>query len=102
VSDLAGAGRGQRVRVSVRPEDIRLLNRPPTEGDAALRGRVLVKTFMGAVTRLDVQCEGLRFRVDAPSSEASKVSGQQEVWLLLPERCRIVEVLDREGTSVGH
>jgi putative spermidine/putrescine transport system ATP-binding protein len=101
VSDLAGAGRGRRVRVSVRPEDIRLLDRQPVGGDAAVRGRVLVKTFMGAVTRLEVQCEDLRLRVDTPSSEASKVSGQQEVWLLLPERCRVIEVLDREGSSSG-
>jgi len=101
VTDLKGVGRGQRVRVSVRPEDIRLLDRAPAEGNVALRGRVLVKTFMGAVTRLDIQCEDLRFRVDAASSEAAKVSGQQEVWLLLPERCRVVEVVDRDGAAVG-
>ena len=101
VHDLRSVRLGQRVRVSVRPEDIRLLDRAPAEGNTVLRGRVLVKTFMGAVTRLDVQCEGLRVRVDAPSSAASIVAGQQEVWLVLPERCRIVEVVDRDGIGVG-
>ncbi len=101
VTDLRDAGRGRRVRISVRPEDIRLMDHPPAGGNTALRGRVLVKSFMGAVTRLDIQCEGLRLRVDAPSSEASRVAGQQEVWLALPERCRVVEILDRDGTGVG-
>jgi putative spermidine/putrescine transport system ATP-binding protein len=102
VPDLKGAGAGDRVRVSLRPEDFRIAARPPAAGTVALQGRVLVKTFMGAVTRVDVQCGEMRLRVDAPSSEASGVSGQQDVWLLFPEHCRVVESLPKEGAGHGH
>lgn len=101
-ADLKGARAGQRVRVSVRPEEIRLLERPPAEGDAALRGRVLVRTFMGAITRLEVECGELRLRVDVPSGAPEGSPGtQQEVWVLLPDRCRVLEVLPEEGGRRG-
>ncbi|MBI4390405.1 MAG: ABC transporter ATP-binding protein [candidate division NC10 bacterium] len=101
-ADLKGARAGQRVRVSVRPEQIRLLGTPPAEGNAALRGRVLVRTFMGAITRLEVECGELRLRVDVPSGAPEGSPGtQQEVWVLLPDRCRVLEVLPVEGGRRG-
>jgi putative spermidine/putrescine transport system ATP-binding protein len=99
VPDLRGAGAGARVRIGIRPEDLRMATRAPLAGANVLQGRVLVKTFMGPVTRVDVRCGDVRLRVDAPSSEAATVSSQQDVWLLFPEHCRVLEVLGQEAAD---
>jgi ABC-type Fe3+/spermidine/putrescine transport system ATPase subunit len=94
LDDLRGARPGDRVRVSLRPEDLRLLTRPPAAGTAALPGRVLVRTFMGAVTRLEVAGAGdLRCRVDVPSADAGRLVGPGEVWLVPVAPARVVDVV---------
>jgi ABC-type Fe3+/spermidine/putrescine transport system ATPase subunit len=78
LDDLRDARAGDRVRVSLRPEDLRCLPRPPAPGTVALRGRVLVRTFMGAVTRLEVAGGDLLCRVDVPSAEVGGLTGQAD------------------------
>ncbi|MDR7543472.1 MAG: ABC transporter ATP-binding protein [Armatimonadota bacterium] len=101
VPDLGGAGPGDRVRIGIRPEDLRIAPYPPLAGANALQGRVLVKTFLGPVTRVEVRCQQMPLRVDVPSAEAVTVSSQQDVWLLFPEHCRVLEVLGKEVADRG-
>jgi ABC-type Fe3+/spermidine/putrescine transport system ATPase subunit len=90
VAGLASARPGGRVQVSLRPEELALHRRPPTR-DTAIPGRVLVRTFMGAVTRFEIAAADLRWRVDVPSGEADGIGGGQEVWLTVAAPGRVVE-----------
>jgi ABC-type Fe3+/spermidine/putrescine transport system ATPase subunit len=90
VAGLRGARPGTRVRVSLRPEDLRLA---APEAAGAVRGRVVVKTFLGATTRLDVDAGALRLRVDVPSSDAGRLTPRQEIWVLPAAPGRVIETV---------
>ncbi|HZS32803.1 MAG TPA: ABC transporter ATP-binding protein [Methylomirabilota bacterium] len=88
VLDLRGARPGDAVRVTLRPEDVRL----STTTAASWRGVVVVKTFLGALTRLDVDVGGVRLRVDLPSPDAARLAARQEVGLAPIAPGRVIEV----------
>jgi putative spermidine/putrescine transport system ATP-binding protein len=93
VVDLRGSRVGSKVRVLVRPEDVRFFAQPPLEGTYS-HGKIVIRTFLGATTRFDTLCGEIRFRVDVPSSEATHFVGTQDVWLSFVNPSRIIEVLD--------
>jgi putative spermidine/putrescine transport system ATP-binding protein len=94
VADLRGAAAGARVRIALRPEDLRLLTRPPEPGTAALVARVVVRTFLGATVRVEVAAGPLRWRVDLPAGAAAGLASRQAVWLLPAGPARVIEVLE--------
>ncbi len=90
---IPGAVNGQKVKVSVRPEDIRCHRwAGPDQG---ARGRVIVRYFFGAVTRMNVSCGDVQLRVDIPSSAATMVGGGDDVCLHFDSPCRVLELLKR-------
>jgi ABC-type Fe3+/spermidine/putrescine transport system ATPase subunit len=96
-SDLGGARPGQRVRVSIHPEALRLAPKGPG-GDGPswqpwIRGRVTVRTFQGATTRMEFVAGDLHARVDVPAADAGVLVGLAEVWLGVAGEVRVIEVL---------
>jgi ABC-type Fe3+/spermidine/putrescine transport system ATPase subunit len=88
-----GAVKGQKVKVSVRPEDIRCHRGSCAEAVHGARGKVIVKYFLGATTRINVSCGNVQLRVDLPSANAGLVAGGDDVCLHFDNPCRILEVL---------
>ena len=81
----ATAARGP-VRAAVRAEDLRLVA-PDRPG---INGRVLVRSFLGARTRLRVELAGgLRVDVDLPSGPDCPCDGQSLRLGLAPDRVRL-------------
>ncbi|RLF01428.1 MAG: hypothetical protein DRK00_11480 [Thermoprotei archaeon] len=71
-----GLGRGSRVVVVVRPEELRLRA-------GGVKGVVRDAAYLGAFTRLWVEVNGVTLKVDVPSAESPRVG--EEVELRLPE-----------------
>jgi hypothetical protein len=95
---MAGGPAGARVRVLIRAEAVRLLS--PTEaeppGSNCLTGTLLVKSFRGSVTLLEVDVQGVLIRAEAASEAADSLEAGKPVRLAIPaEACRIIEVLPR-------
>ncbi|MBI3454941.1 MAG: ABC transporter ATP-binding protein [Candidatus Rokubacteria bacterium] len=96
VSDLNGARPGERVRVGVRPEDIRLVR--PSEG-GHVRGRIVMRSFQGVISRLEVECGDLRLHVDVRSVDARDLAPPREVALSVPLPGRVLERLNRPARA---
>jgi len=92
VEGLKGAPRGEKVKVSVRPEDIRVeQERQSAAAPYKVCARVIVKYFLGASTRINVACGEIQFKVDVPSVAAQRIAGGEELWLSFPSPCRLIE-----------
>ncbi len=93
--DLPASGLrdGQKVKASLRPEDIHCHRGPCAGTDFAARGKVTVKYFLGATTRFNVSCGNVQLRVDVPSADAGSIGGGDEVCLHFDLPCRILETL---------
>jgi len=88
------------VRLLVRAEAVRLLQAaeqdPP--GANCLTGTLLVKTFRGPATLLEADVQGTVLRAEVVSEAADSLDTGKPLRLaILPEACRIIEVLPREA-----
>jgi putative spermidine/putrescine transport system ATP-binding protein len=90
---IPGAVKGQKVKVSVRPEDIRCHRGSCAEAAHGARAKVVVKYFLGATTRINVSCGNVQLRIDLPSASANPVAGGEDVCLHFDTPCRILEVI---------
>ncbi|HSB70884.1 MAG TPA: ABC transporter ATP-binding protein [Candidatus Methylomirabilis sp.] len=91
---------GARVRVLIRAEAVRLLARDDSASPDAncFSGLLLVKTFRGPVSLLEVDVQGVLIRAEAASAVADPLEAGKPLRLAVaPEDCRIIEVLSPEG-----
>lgn len=80
----AGAAKGQRLHVTVRPEKISLSDDRPDAGRCALRGRVAEVVYLGSSTQYSVRLDdGTELSVYAlNSADSSDIANRgQDVWL---------------------
>ena len=99
-SAAAGFPAGTRVRLLVRAEAVRLLQaaEPDPPGANCLTGTLLVKTFRGPATLLEVDVQGTVLRAEVLSEAADSLDTGKPLRLtILPEACRIIEPLSREA-----
>lgn len=73
--------RGDNVVVSVRPEDICIMDNRPTEYLNLLEGKVENVIFIGTFVRVDVDVNGLKLKVDVHGDERFKMFDYHGKWV---------------------
>lgn len=95
-ANLGGMDAGARARVLIRAEAVRVLPpvEPPPPDFTCLTGTLLVKSFRGPATLLEVDVQDTILRAETASEVADLVEAGKPVRLAIaPEACRIIEVL---------
>ena len=93
---------GTRVRALVRAEAVRILtaDEPAPPGVTCLAGTLLVKSFRGPVTLLEVDVEGVVFRTEVASEAGDLLeSGKALRLAIAPDACRVVDALPASGEA---
>jgi len=101
-ADAARHPAGTRVRLLIRAEAVRLLDAgepEPAEG-SWLTGALLVKTFRGPLTLLEVDVDGVVIRAEAGSDRVDALEAGTPLRLAIAaEACRILETLPGSGEA---
>jgi iron(III) transport system ATP-binding protein len=82
------AAKGSEVLLAIRPENIQLL-RGGSPAESLALGRIEESTFLGNFNDYQVAVDGIRLRVQAPTSDVFEVG--EPVWLKVAGRCAAVE-----------
>jgi putative spermidine/putrescine transport system ATP-binding protein len=97
-SAAAGLPAGTRVRLLIRAETVRLLSplEPDPPGANCFTGTLLVKSFRGPATILEVDIQGAILRAEVASEAADPLDAGKPLRLAVgPEACRIIQPLSR-------
>lgn len=84
--DTASVAVGQKVHVSIRPEDVQILTAPPKAQENVLKGKIEHRAYLGNFLYFFVHVNGTMIRVQTPYDMRQK-EGDEALLLLDPDKC---------------
>jgi ABC-type Fe3+/spermidine/putrescine transport system ATPase subunit len=81
---------GEEVALAVRPEKLRITDKPPESGYNGLRGKLIAESYAGDRSHYFLEVEGLSRRLtvanlnERPSSTRSRIDDPKEMWAVWP------------------